>query len=279
LPRRSSGLRSESRLSPSSRRTFASFSRVSRLPSASYGFNCTTNAQDLRFRADFSRSNAKHRPERKRSQIAQISQRKAAERTCQGQEKRRSAPVPCLRASTRVPFFSPSVESVESVIMALGSLLLSVSLFASFSRFSRLLSASSGLNPDPIPFFICGICEQGPRLGCSFLRPFFRVFASFRGKPSQIPTPEGLFCGQNLRKTESKQAQSESKLRDQRVRFAPFCASLVPNGSPHPTGLWPAVRMSKGKAMRDNEIEGFLLENGRRSWASFRGRAAPRFHR
>jgi hypothetical protein len=35
----------------------------------------------------------------------------------------------------------------------------------------------------------------------------------FRGKRSQIPTPERFFGGQNLLKTESKQAESESKLR------------------------------------------------------------------
>jgi hypothetical protein len=35
----------------------------------------------------------------------------------------------------------------------------------------------------------------------------------FRGKQSQIPTPERFFGGQNLLKTGSKQAQSESKVR------------------------------------------------------------------
>jgi hypothetical protein len=81
-------------------------------------------------------------------------------RVCRGYSRR-------LLASTPLPFLSSSVQSVESVIMPLGS------------------------------------------LQCPLSRPF-RVF---RGKRSQIPTPERFVGGQNLLNTDSKQAQSESKLR------------------------------------------------------------------
>jgi len=51
-------------------------------------------------------------------------------RVCRGYSRR-------LLASTPLPFLSSSVQSVESVIMALGLQLLSVFPFASFSRVSR----------------------------------------------------------------------------------------------------------------------------------------------
>jgi len=78
---------------------------------------CTQTRNIFIFAAIFPARRRTTGEKRRRSQIPQISQIKPEKRTYLGQEKKRSFLASCLLASTQVPFFSSSVESVESVIV------------------------------------------------------------------------------------------------------------------------------------------------------------------